>query len=199
MVDLQDSLLLQAARMCPADIRTEETGISVADVLDYVKHDEWEMALLLLEDLGDAHPQPPQFWSLLAEAARQMWLHRDVDWCEWRVAEARAGVVRAELCLTPREDGGRPLPIPPGHVLKPLWDVGLRTPEGDPLFCTAALWIEGRDPLEPGGCASARLAPFTFDHWQYLKPGDEVTMHEMRPPVGVARVIAVAPPVTPSS
>ncbi|MFD0733034.1 hypothetical protein [Planotetraspora mira] len=195
MVDSQDSLLLQAARMCPADVRTEEAGLSVADVLDYLKYDEWEMALLLLEDLGDAHPQPPEFWSLLAEAARLMWLQRDVAWCEWRASEARVGAVLAELCLARREDGGRALSVPPGHVLKPLWDVGIRTPEGDPLFCVAGLWVEGRDPLEPGGCASVRLAPFTFEDWQCFKPGDVVPMHEGVPLVGTALIIEAIPPV----
>lgn len=199
MVDSPDPLLLQAAQMCPIDVRIEEAGIGVADVLDYLKHDEWEMALLLLEDLGDAHPQPAKFWSLLAEAARQMWLHRDVAWCEWRATEARIGAVLAELCLTPREDGGRALPIPPGYVLKPLWNVGLCIPEGDPLFYIAALWVEGRDPLEPGACTPVRLAPLTFDHWQHLKPGDAVTMHEGQPPVGTARVIELIPPTASSS
>ncbi|WP_231509154.1 hypothetical protein [Streptosporangium roseum] len=199
MMESQDSLLLQAAQMCPANVRTEEAGIGVADVLDYLKHDEWEMALLLLEDVGDAHPQPAEFWSLLAEAARQMWLHKDVAWCEWRASEARVGAVLAELCLARREDGGRALPVPPGHVLKPLWDVGLRAPGGDPLFCIAGLWIEGRDPLEPGGCSSVRLAPFTFEHWRHFKPGDVVTMHEGQPPVGTARIIELISPVAGTS
>lgn len=67
-VDLQDCPLLKAARLCPAHIRTE-TGVGVADALECLEYDDWEAALLLLEELGDAHPQPPGFWDLLADAA----------------------------------------------------------------------------------------------------------------------------------
>ncbi|GLX00260.1 hypothetical protein [Microtetraspora sp. NBRC 16547] len=90
-MEFQDALLLKAAQFCPADFRTEEAGISVADVLEYLEHDEWEMALLLLEDLGDSHPQPTEFWTLLADAARLMRLESHVVWCEWRRSEARTG------------------------------------------------------------------------------------------------------------
>lgn len=52
----RDLSFLKAARLCPADIRTEETGMGVGDVMEYLARDEWEMALLPLEDLGDAFP-----------------------------------------------------------------------------------------------------------------------------------------------
>ncbi|MEV4744809.1 hypothetical protein AB0K21_00395 [Streptosporangium sp. NPDC049248] len=198
-MDLQDSPLLKAARLCPVDIRTEETGISVADVLEYLEHDEWETALLLLEELGDAHPQLPEFWNLLADAARLMWLQEDADWCEWRCGEARNGAVRADLCLTSAEDGGRMSPIPLRGVLRPVWDIGLRTPEDEPLLGIARLWVEGRDPLEPGACGSVRLLPLTFEHWQHLKPGDVITMHEIRTPIGTARITEISLPVTAGS
>ncbi|WP_189250189.1 hypothetical protein [Streptosporangium pseudovulgare] len=190
----QDSLLLKAARLCPADARTE-LGVGVAEVLEYLKHDEWEMALLLLEELGDAHPQPPEFWSLLADAARLMWLKSDVAWCEWRRSEARTGAFLAELHLLPAGEGSRTTPIPAGGLLRPMWDLGHRTPEGESLLSIARLWIEGRDSLKPGGSASVRLLPLTPEHWRHLKPGDVVTMHEMRPPTGTARIAEVMPPV----
>ncbi|MFC6577838.1 hypothetical protein [Planomonospora parontospora] len=197
-MDSQASPLLKAARLCPADIRTE-FGIGVPDVLEYLGHDEWEMALLLLEELGDAHPQPPGFWSLLADAARLMWLRRDADWYEWRRCEARSGVLRAELCLKCTEDGGRTLPVPSGWSLRPMWDIGRRTPEGEPLLSIAALWVEGGDPLKPGECAPVRLLPLAPEHWRHLTPGDAITMHEIRPPAGTARVVEVMPPVVAAS
>ncbi|MGW4637069.1 hypothetical protein ACWEN6_01005 [Sphaerisporangium sp. NPDC004334] len=190
----QDVSLLKAAQFCPTDIRTE-AGVSVADVLESLEYGEWEMALLLLGDLGDAHPQAPEFWDLLADAARLMWLESDVAWYQWRGSEARAGALRAELCLARSEDGGRRTSIPPGGLLRPMWDIGRRTPEGDPLLSIASLWIEGRDPLEPGGCRAVRLLPLTPDHWHDLKSGDVITMHEMRPPAGTARIIEIMPPV----
>ncbi|WP_432869521.1 hypothetical protein [Microbispora rosea] len=194
---LQNSPLLKAARLFPADVRIEETGIDVADVLEYLKHDEWELALLLLEDLGDAHPQPPEFWSLLTDAARLMWLMSDVAWYQWRHNEARNGGIRAELCLVLAESGGRATPIPPSSgILRPMWDIGHLTSAGEPLLSIARLWVEGPDPLEPGGCSLVRLLPLTFEHWQHLKPGDLITMHEMRPLAGRARVIEIIQPVT---
>ncbi|MEV4320838.1 hypothetical protein AB0J37_01255 [Microbispora rosea] len=198
-MDSQDPLLLKAARLCPADVRTEENGIGVADVLEYLKHDEWETALLLLEELGDAHPQPPEFWNLLADAARLMWLSGDVAWCEWRRAEARNGAIRAELCLASAENGGRTTPVAPGEGLRPMWDIGRLTPDGEPQLSIAFLWVEGRDPLAPGGCSPVRLLPLTFEHWRHLKPGDLITMHEMRPPAGTARIVQIMQPVTADS
>ncbi|GII65072.1 hypothetical protein Skr01_51570 [Sphaerisporangium krabiense] len=174
-----DSLLLKAARFCSSHIRTE-AGVGVAGVLEYLEHDEWEMVALLLEELGDAHPQPPEFWDLPADAARLMWLESHATWYRWRCREARTGALRAELCLTRTEDGGRRTPVPPGGLLRPMWDIGRRTPEGEPLFSIAALWIEDRTPLKPGGCKAVRLLPLTPDHWNQLESGDVITMHEIR-------------------
>jgi hypothetical protein len=50
---------LKAAQFCSPHIRTE-AGASISDALEYLKHGEWEMVLLLLEELGDARPQPPE-------------------------------------------------------------------------------------------------------------------------------------------
>ncbi|MFD0883076.1 hypothetical protein ACFQ08_00640 [Streptosporangium algeriense] len=166
----------------------------MTDVVEYLKHDEWEMALLLLEELGDAHPQSPEFWGLLADAARLMWLKSDVAWYEWRRSEARTGVFLADLHLLPAGEGSRATPISPGGLLRPMWDLGRYTSEGEPLLSIAGLWIEGRDSLKPGGCASVRLLPLTPEHWRHLKPGDVIAMHEMRPPTGTARIVEVMLP-----
>ncbi|MEV7012141.1 hypothetical protein [Streptosporangium sp. NPDC051022] len=190
----QGSSLLKAARLCPADVRTG-SGVGVADVLEYLKHDEWEMALLLLEELGDAHPQSPEFWGLLADAARLVWLKSDAAWYEWRRSEARTGAFLVELHLLPAGEGSRTTPIPPGGLLRPMWDLGHRTSGGEPLLSIAGLWIEGHDSLKPGGCAPVRLLPLTPEHWRNLKAGDVITMHEMRPPTGTARIVGVIPPV----
>ncbi|OUC96046.1 hypothetical protein [Streptosporangium minutum] len=197
-MDFQDSPLLKAARLCPADIQTE-TGVDVADVLKYLEHDDWETALLLLEEIGDAHPQPPQFWELLADTARLLWLAKDAYWYGWRSSEARNGAVLAELCLMSAEEGGWPRPAPPDAVLRPMWDIGHLTPEGEPLLSIAILWVEGRAPLKPGECGPVRLLPLTFEHWRHVKPGDAITMHVMRPSTGTARVTEVILPVAASS
>ncbi|MGW6503007.1 hypothetical protein [Nonomuraea angiospora] len=189
-----DSSLLKAVQFCSPHIRTE-AGAGVSDALEYLEHGEWEMVLLLLEELGDARPQPPEFWGLLADAARVMWLEWYVTWYEWRCGEARNGVLRAELCLLPTEGGGRKVPILPGKGLRPMWDIGRRTPEGELSVSIAFLWVEGHTPLEPGECAPVRLLPLTPEHWRHLKPSDVIAMHEMRPPSGTARIIEVMPPV----
>ncbi|MEU4231944.1 hypothetical protein AB0F17_47260 [Nonomuraea sp. NPDC026600] len=191
-MDFQGSALLKAARLCLADTRSEKAAVRV---LEYLEGDDWEAALLLLEDLGDVYPQPPEFWSLLADAARLMWLKRDADWYAWRSSEARSGALRAELCLMRTEDGGRKGPVLPRGVLRPLWDIGRLTSEGEPLLSIALLWAEGYGRLEPGACAPVRLLPLRPEHWQHLKPGDVITMHEVRPPAGTARIIEVMPPV----
>ncbi|MGV9773373.1 hypothetical protein [Streptosporangium sp. NPDC003464] len=192
-MDLQDSFLLKAARLCPADIRTE-AGVGVADVLEHLERDDWETALLLLEELGDAHLQSPEFWDLLADTARLLWLHKDAEWYGWRGCEVRSGAVLAELHLMSPEEGGRTRPVPPDVVLRPMWDIGRLTPGGDPLLSIAMLWVEGRDPLEPGECGRVRLLPLTFEHWRHVKPGDVITMHEIRPPAGTARITEIIPP-----
>ncbi|MET9247648.1 hypothetical protein [Nonomuraea sp. NPDC003709] len=194
-MDSEDSPLLKAVQLYLTGVRTEEAGTSATRVVACLEDGDWEMALLLLEDLGDVDPQPPEFWSRLAAAARLMWLKNDADWYEWRRGEARSGAFRAELCLDRTEDGGRALPISPGDALRPMWDIGRRTPEGGPLWSIALLWVEGRGSLKPGGCGLVRLLPLTPGHWWHLEPGDLITMHERRRPSGTARIIEVMPPV----
>jgi hypothetical protein len=197
-VDLQDSPLLKAAQLCTGGI-WPKAGVDVAGVLEHLEDDDWEAALLLLEEIGDAHPQPPQFWDLLADAARLLWLHKDAEWYGWRFSEARSGAVLAELCLMSPEEGGWTRPVPPGGVLRPMWDIGHLTPEGESLLSIAMLWVESRGPLRPGECGPVRLLPLTFEHWRHVKPGDLITMHVMRPSIGTACVTEVIPPVAAGS
>ncbi|GAA3079632.1 hypothetical protein [Streptosporangium carneum] len=193
-MDSQDSPLRRAVRLCLAGTHADEVAAGALHVMECLEDDDWETALILLEDLGDARPQLPEFWSLLADAARLLWLRDDAAWYEWRRGQARNGALRAELCLMRAEEGGRAVPIPPGGSLRPMWDIGHRTPEGDPLLGVAFLWVEGRDPLEPGECAPVRLIPLTPGNWRHLRPDDVITMHELRPPVATARIIEVMPP-----
>ncbi|MFC3980050.1 hypothetical protein [Streptosporangium jomthongense] len=159
---------------------------------ELLEQDDWEAALLLLEESAEVSPQPSEFWDLLADAARLLWLHDDARWYGWRSVEARGGVVLAELRLGPRRS-----PVPSCGLLRPMWDVGRTTPDGDPLLGVAGLWIDGVRFLEPGGRGAARLIPLTFGFWRHLRPGDVVTMHETRDPVGAARVTEIRLPVNP--
>ncbi|MET9064195.1 hypothetical protein [Streptosporangium sandarakinum] len=116
-MDRRESPLGKAVRLYLAGTPVEGAAADAAHVMRCLEADDWETALILLGDLGDAHPQPPEFWGLLADAARLMWLQRDADWYEWRRGEARNGALRAELCLLPSEQGGREMPILPGEGL----------------------------------------------------------------------------------
>ncbi|MEV0151986.1 MULTISPECIES: hypothetical protein [unclassified Nonomuraea] len=169
--------------------------VRAAQVMECLGEEDWETAFILLEELGDARPQRPEFWRLLAHAARLVWRREDADWYEWRSSEARNGALRAELCLARTEEGGRALPVLPGRSLRPMWDIGQCTPEGELSVSIASLWVEGHDPLEPGECAPVRLIPLTPEHWRHLKSGDVIIMYEMRPPAGHARITEVLPPV----
>ncbi len=70
-------LLESASLLVPEEVATEN-DISVQDVWDYLAHDEWQIALNLLEELGDGQPLPLTFWEQLAEAAEQLGLERSV-------------------------------------------------------------------------------------------------------------------------
>ncbi|MDX3094544.1 hypothetical protein PV417_08215 [Streptomyces sp. ME19-03-3] len=76
--------LLEAASLLAPEAAATENDITLSDVWDYLVHDEWEVALGLLEELGDGHPLPLGFWETLAEAAEQMHLERSAAWCHWR-------------------------------------------------------------------------------------------------------------------
>ncbi|WP_342791059.1 hypothetical protein [Streptomyces montanus] len=106
------------------------------DVWEYLVDDEWEIALGLLEELGelgelgDGRPLPVAFWETLAEAAERLRLERSAAWCRWRCHEARHGMIRAGLALRPASEGRRKGPLPGAGVLRPMWDIGHRSPTG---------------------------------------------------------------------
>lgn len=77
------TLLRQAVDLLPEDAMPEN-GVTVEDVRENIKRQEWEMALGLLVEIADVRPLSVDFWELLAEAARQMMLDRSRRWCEWR-------------------------------------------------------------------------------------------------------------------
>ncbi|MET8684614.1 hypothetical protein ABZV77_10410 [Streptomyces sp. NPDC004732] len=188
------SLLEAASLVVPEDAATGD-DITVNDVWEYLAHDEWEVALALLEELGgDTDSLPLGFWESLATAAEQARLERSAAWCRWRCREARQGmIIRADLTLTPADEGRRRAPFPGAGVLRPLWNIGCRTATGEPDLRVAALWAEFVPFVDPGGQASVRLAPLTPSQWQHLRPGQVITMHEDRTVAGTAVVRSLRP------
>ncbi|MFI0928412.1 hypothetical protein ACH4TP_31540 [Streptomyces sp. NPDC021012] len=186
--------LLEAASLLVPEESATENDITVADVWDYLTHDEWEVALDLLEELGDVQPLPLRFWETLATAAEQMRLETSAAWCHWRCYETRNGIIRADLTLRPAAEARRQTPISGAGVLRPMWNIGNRTPSGEPALNIAMLWVEYTPFLEPGGRASVRLAPLDPQQWQHLEPGQVITMHEDRSVAGTAVVLEVQGP-----
>ncbi|MFD4175534.1 hypothetical protein [Streptomyces anulatus] len=191
-MDVPD-LLKSASLLVPAD-SAAENDITVQDIWDYLAHDEWEIGLGLLEELGDGRSIPPAVWEKLAEAAEQHRMERSAAWCRWRCAEIRNGVIRAELTLRPAGEGRRTTPISGAGVLRPMWDIGDLSPTGERAVSIAALWVENMPVLEPGGRASVRLLPLTPSHWTHVRPGRRITMHEDRSVAGTAVVSEVHRP-----
>lgn len=189
--------LLEAAALLVPTGTTTENDITVNDVWEYLARDEWEVALGLLEELGDAPPLPAGFWETLAAAAGQMRLDRSASWCRLRCYEARNGTIRADLTLRSAAETRRQAPVPGAGVLRPMWDIGGRTPVGGPDLLVALLWVEYTAFLEPGARAPVRLAPLSPSLWHGLRPGQVITMHEDRSVVGTAVVLEVRPPMDP--
>ncbi|MEV8225062.1 hypothetical protein AB0P41_03145 [Streptomyces sp. NPDC079167] len=183
--------LLEAAFLLVPERAATENDITVNDVWDYLTQDEWEVALGLLEELGDVQPLPLSFWETLATAAEQMRLVRSAAWCDWRCYEARNGTIRADLTLRPAAEARRKTAIPGAGVLRPMWDIGNRSPAGDPAVNIARLWVEFMPLLEPGGQASVRLAPLDPSQWQHLEPGQVIIMHEDGSVAGTAVVLEI--------
>lgn len=181
--------LLEAASLLVPEKVATENDITVNDVWDYLTQDEWEVALGLLEELGDVRPLPLSFWEALATAAEQMRLDRSAAWCNWRCYEARNGIIRAALTLLPATEARRKTPISGAGILRPMWGIGNRSPAGDPAVNIARIWVEFVPFLEPGGQASIRLAPLDPSQWQHLEPGQVITMHEDRSVAGTAVVL----------
>ncbi|MEV0280856.1 hypothetical protein AB0I22_31315 [Streptomyces sp. NPDC050610] len=188
-------LLESASLLVPEAIATEN-DITVRDVWDHLVHDEWELALNLLEELGDERQLPLALWEKLAEAAEQFRLERSAAWCHWRCSEIRNGVIRADLTLRPAAEARRKTPIPGAGALRPMWDIGHLSPTGGFTVSIASLWVENMPVLEPGGRATVRLVPLTPSHWAHLRPGRRIAMHEDRTVAGTAVVLEVHSPAT---
>ncbi|MFF7474455.1 hypothetical protein [Streptomyces sp. NPDC008092] len=188
-------LLEAACLLIPEEIATEN-DITARDVWDYLAHDEWEIALGLLEELGDGHPLPLTFWEQLAEAAEQLRLERSAAWCHWRCSEIRNGMIRADLTLRPATETRRRTPISGHGVLQPMWNIGNSSPAGGTSLNIARLWVEDMAVLEPGGRATVRLVPFTPSHWAHIETGQQIYMHEDRTVAGTAVVLEVHLPAT---
>ncbi|MFP8886821.1 hypothetical protein [Streptomyces mangrovi] len=187
--------LLEAVSLLVPEETATENDITINDVWEYLTHDEWEVALELLEELGDAHPLPLSFWETLATAAEQMRLEKSAAWCYWRCYETLNGIVRADLTLRPANESRRQTPFSGAGVLRPMWDIGNRTPDGEPTLNIAALWVEFTPSLGPGERSTVRLAPLDPSQWQHLQPGQVIAMHEDRTVAGTAVVLEVLPPV----
>ncbi|MQY11006.1 hypothetical protein SRB5_11200 [Streptomyces sp. RB5] len=186
--------LLEAASLLVPEAVATENDITVNDVWEYLAHDEWEVALDLLEELGDAHPLPLTFWDTLATAAERMSLERSAAWCHWRCYETRHGIIRADLTLRPPQEATRQTPFSGAGVLRPMWDIGDTTPTGEPNLHVARLWVEFTPAMDPGGRATVRLAPLVPSRWRQLQPGQSITMHEDRTIAGTAIVLEIQHP-----
>ncbi|MBB1243785.1 hypothetical protein GL263_09465 [Streptomyces durbertensis] len=186
--------LLESASLLVPLGSAGENDLTVDDVWEYLAQDEWEVALGLLEELGDVRPLPAGFWEGLAAAAEELRLERSAAWCHWRGAEARRGVIRADLTLRPPGEARRRTPFSGAGVLRPMWDIGNRTPGGEPAVNIAWLWVEGQPFMEPGGRASVRLAPLDPAQWRRVRPGQVITMHEDQSVAGTAVVLEVQQP-----
>ncbi|CQR59841.1 hypothetical protein [Streptomyces leeuwenhoekii] len=186
--------LLESASLLVPEETAAGNDVTVQDIWDYLAHDEWEIALDLLEEFADGRSLPLAFWEKLAEAAEQLHLERSAAWCHWRCSEIRNGVIRAELTLRPAGEGRRTTPIPGAGVLRPMWDIGHLSPTGERAVSIAALWVENMPVLAPGGQATVRLVPLTPSHWTHVQPGQQITMHEDRNVAGIAVILQVHRP-----
>ncbi|MFB7168680.1 hypothetical protein [Streptomyces sp. NPDC056242] len=184
------TLLRQAADLL-SEGAVAENGQTVGDVRREIQLQEWEMALDVLIEIADVHPVSITFWEMLSEAARQMMLDRSRRWCEWRGWEVKHGTIRATLTLVGTDEGGRQSAFSGDGRLRPLWDIGNRTADGQQDLNIARLWVEFAPQLGPGETADIRLAPLQPGQWQHVKPGDVITMHEGEPVAGIAEIIEV--------
>ncbi|WP_030963158.1 hypothetical protein [Streptomyces sp. NRRL S-378] len=192
--------MLEAAALLVPQGAAGEGDVTVADVWDCLAHDEWEVALGLLEELGQGWTAPAGFWEELGRAAAMLGLARSEAWCRWREYEDRAGVVRAQLTLEPVGGSSfRRTPMPGAGVMRPLWDIGSRRPDGAPDLHVACMWVEYAHELAPGERAVVRLLPLTPERWRHLAPGDRIALHETAVPGGTGTVLEVRPPSRPGA
>ncbi|MFG2286932.1 hypothetical protein ACGFOU_12850 [Streptomyces sp. NPDC048595] len=186
-------ILEAASLLVPEEVATQG-DLTLADVWDHLAHDELEVALDLLQELGGVGTLPPAFWEALGDAAGRLGLGRSQAWCWWRFQEARVGTIRAELLLSPLGETFRRTPMPGAGVLRPMWDIGNLAPDGRPALNIAGLWVEFAPELPPGGRATVRLLPLDPTQWRRLAPGDVITLHEEARPGGTATILQVCGP-----
>ncbi|MGA5062741.1 hypothetical protein ACPB9E_03035 [Streptomyces exfoliatus] len=186
-------ILEAASLLVPEDIATGN-DITVSDVWDYLTHDEWELALGLLQELGDGWTAPPGFWEELGRAAGRLGFERSREWCWWRSAETRVGVFRADLALRPTGETFRRTPIPGAGVLLPMWDIGNQKDDGAPELDIARVWVEFAPGLPPGARTPVRLLPLNPVRWSHLVPGDRITLYECAVAGGTASILEVRLP-----
>ncbi|QGZ50785.1 hypothetical protein GPZ77_22555 [Streptomyces sp. QHH-9511] len=186
--------MLEAASLLVPEGVATENDITVSDVWHYLAHDEWEVALDLLEELADEWTAPPGFWEALGRAAEMTGLERSREWCWWREAETRLGLIRAELVLRLAGETFRRTPIPGAGVLRPMWDIGNRREDGASDLAIARVWVEFAPGLAPGARAPVRLLPLTPTRWRHLAPGDRITLYETAVAGGTATILEVRPP-----
>ncbi|MFD5513996.1 hypothetical protein ACFWIB_40765 [Streptomyces sp. NPDC127051] len=188
--------LLESASLLVPEETATENDITVRDIWDYLVHDEWEIALGLLEELGDGRSLPLAFWEKLADTAEQLRLERSAAWCHWRCSEIRNGMIRADLTLLPAAEARRTTPISGAGVLWPMWDIGHLSPTGGRAVSIARLWVEDIPYMEPGGRAMVRLVPLTPSQWTHVQPGQRINMHEDQTVAGTAVILEVHRPAT---
>ena len=187
-------LLRRATELVPLRARSD-AGLCADEVRDYLRQDEWEVALGILEDFDGVQWQTVEFWDLLAGAAQQMSLSR------------RCGLVPvAPGRDRPRHHEGRPASRRPRrwrspHAgpwtgrLRPMWAIGHPSAEKGADLHVARIWVESAPEISPGGRGSIRLAPLTPANWRHLAPGDVVTMHERQSVSGTATITQIQRPL----
>ncbi|MFG2896814.1 hypothetical protein ACGFZH_07075 [Streptomyces zaomyceticus] len=186
-------ILEAASLLVPEDV-ARDGDTTVSDVWELLATDEWEVAFDLLRAAGDGWAAPAGFWDELGRAAGALGFERSRQWAWWREAEARAGVVRAELALRPAGETFRRTPIPGAGVLRPMWDIGNRRDDGAPELDIALVWVEFAAELAPGARAPVRLLPLDPERWRRLAPGDRITLYETAVAGGTAEILEVRPP-----
>jgi hypothetical protein len=176
-------LFAEARRLLPPD----------ADIAAYeenVAHNELELALDDLADVGETHRAPPRFWFPLERAAEVMSLDVSAQRLRWRRVEAERGYVRASLSLaSPLE--GRKTPILHGY--RACWDIGA-THDGARTFNDAPVTIEDAPSISPGTEGTVRLHPLVPELWTHVRVGQAITMHEGSRVVGRGVVLEIIRP-----
>ena len=160
------------------------------EVQEYIDHNEFEVALVLLADRADERGGASvAFWNAAAQAAKSMGARKWATTYSTLRWGAEHGYLEAEVTV----NQVRKQPIFTGY--RAAWRVD--QVERDLLEVhDAPLLLMYRDRIEPGDSGRARLFPVRPELWPVLEPGDEITMHEGVREVGSARIIAVHPPAS---